>query len=455
MQIFALMVDSTLAEIPPSASPLNLLAPDQTAAPQTGVNLRTTMPPSSLERPSSGDPSATTTNALGPTTEFASVLDNLGPMQTGTASGQTPISPANPAATSQSSPAISLPRAGSPELTAGSITNPADPIGLLNANSGTLSPAGGNNLPLFAPQTDLALQQDPIQPASQALDASQTPSVAPGDPSAPTRPPLLDGSLELEELADSPQIASAGALVTPANPPPAATSTVSSSTPGGSAEVSNNMAPTGSADSRDFGSSEQHSQDQANRGLRVIPDQNSESGAAEGRNEAQKAAFLDTLKTDSLTSGTLIQTGRLAAFEGTTATQLNLSLPADKANWAQPLADRISMLIKNGSHNAELRLSPPHLGRLEIQLSMNGDQASIVLSTSNPEIREALTQTLPRLDALLQNSGLKLADSQVTDHGSNPTPKPSFSGGSADVAESGEPTPTPRALTIGLIDTYA
>jgi flagellar hook-length control protein FliK len=62
---------------------------------------------------------------------------------------------------------------------------------------------------------------------------------------------------------------------------------------------------------------------------------------------------------------------------------------------------------------ADLVLNPPQLGRVEISLTVNGDQASVTFASPNAEVRELLEGSLPRLREILSGAGINLGEAQV------------------------------------------
>lgn len=87
---------------------------------------------------------------------------------------------------------------------------------------------------------------------------------------------------------------------------------------------------------------------------------------------------------------------------------------AAKAN-AQALANRLSIMQAQNMKVAEMRLDPPNLGKVRIQIRMTGEQASVNITAANPQARELLEQALPRLKDMLSEEGIDLADAQVFD----------------------------------------
>lgn len=81
----------------------------------------------------------------------------------------------------------------------------------------------------------------------------------------------------------------------------------------------------------------------------------------------------------------------------------------------QQLRERIAVMFNSRTQAAEIRLDPPDLGRMQIRVNLNQEQASINFQVSSPQAREALEQSMPRLRELLAENGIQLADSNVSE----------------------------------------
>lgn len=79
------------------------------------------------------------------------------------------------------------------------------------------------------------------------------------------------------------------------------------------------------------------------------------------------------------------------------------------------LANRLQVFARNGMNEATLQLHPAELGRLQVSITTEGDQARVLFVADNAAAREAIEQSLPRLRELLAQSGLQLAHSDVSD----------------------------------------
>jgi flagellar hook-length control protein FliK len=70
-------------------------------------------------------------------------------------------------------------------------------------------------------------------------------------------------------------------------------------------------------------------------------------------------------------------------------------------------------MASNNESRAELVLNPPQLGRIEVSLTVNGDQANAVFVSANPAVREALENAVPHLREILGDAGINLGQAQV------------------------------------------
>jgi len=96
-------------------------------------------------------------------------------------------------------------------------------------------------------------------------------------------------------------------------------------------------------------------------------------------------------------------------------TQLVMNTPINQPQWGADLSKRIQFMINNDIKNAELRLDPPELGRINIKLSLNQDQLNVAFSSAHSNVREVIENTLPRLREMLQDSGIQLGDANVNE----------------------------------------
>lgn len=86
-----------------------------------------------------------------------------------------------------------------------------------------------------------------------------------------------------------------------------------------------------------------------------------------------------------------------------------------QSEWGSEFSKRINFMISGDIKQAELRLDPPDLGRINIKITVNQDQANVVFSSAHGNVREAIENSLPRLRELLQESGIQLNDANINE----------------------------------------
>jgi flagellar hook-length control protein FliK len=108
-----------------------------------------------------------------------------------------------------------------------------------------------------------------------------------------------------------------------------------------------------------------------------------------------------------------VSQARTGAPETAAANTRSLHSPVGTQAWADELGSRVTMMTNKGEHTASLRLSPEHLGPLEIRIAMREDQASVWFGAAHADTRAAIEHALPRLRELFAAQGMSLADAGV------------------------------------------
>ena len=130
--------------------------------------------------------------------------------------------------------------------------------------------------------------------------------------------------------------------------------------------------------------------------------------------------------------------------------------PVGSSQWADEIGTRLTMMTEQGKHAASLRMSPEHLGPLEIRIAIRDDQASVWFGAAHADTRAAIEHALPRLRELFESQGMSLADAGVyreAPREQQGTPR-GFNGGalSGTTEESGGHA---VRVSVGLVDAYA
>jgi len=134
----------------------------------------------------------------------------------------------------------------------------------------------------------------------------------------------------------------------------------------------------------------------------------------------------------------------------------SIPVPVSDQNWPRAVAAQVQLIAAANVQNATLRLSPEHLGPVEVHIDVQASQINVSFVAAHAETRSALEQALPTLRAMLAHGGLTLGQAQV--QGESRSASQSFSArahgvfGAAPV-EGPVTAGSPRA--VGLIDEYA
>ncbi len=127
--------------------------------------------------------------------------------------------------------------------------------------------------------------------------------------------------------------------------------------------------------------------------------------------------------------------------------------------FGETLGTQLSFMADQKISHARIRVSPHDMGTIEINLQLDGDRVHADFSSPQPEVRQALESSLPKLREMLGQQGFQLAQADVG-HRQNPQSSPqegNARGQGSDPRPMGtasEPAPMVRVVR-GLLDAYA
>ncbi|MFI4913923.1 MAG: flagellar hook-length control protein FliK, partial [Steroidobacterales bacterium] len=141
---------------------------------------------------------------------------------------------------------------------------------------------------------------------------------------------------------------------------------------------------------------------------------------------------------------------------GVALPERTVNVPVSDRNWGQAVAAQVQWLAGQGVKAATLRLSPEHLGPVEVRIDVHNSQVNVSFSAAHADTRTALEQAVPRLRELLGSSGLSLGQANVqqeTRSGTqNGTPRTL---GQPATVEDIDVAPRQLRAALGLVDAYA
>ena len=94
--------------------------------------------------------------------------------------------------------------------------------------------------------------------------------------------------------------------------------------------------------------------------------------------------------------------------------QLPVQTPAGQQAWAEDVGNQVRWMLGRAESKAELVLTPPNLGKLEVSINLNGDQTTAQFVASSQAAREALERAMPQLREILQQAGISLGEANVS-----------------------------------------
>jgi flagellar hook-length control protein FliK len=183
--------------------------------------------------------------------------------------------------------------------------------------------------------------------------------------------------------------------------------------------------------------------------------------ATEGKFVADLSQTIDGAQTPDSLQGTFqLQSQQTQAPQSTPQVQSavihHVHTPVGSAAWADEIGTRVVMMTESGNHTASLKLSPEHLGPLEINITVRDDKASVWFGAAHADTRAAIENALPRLREMFESQGLSLADAGVFREPPREQPAVKDDSTSTRQGDAVEEATTVSSRTrLGLVDAYA
>ena len=97
--------------------------------------------------------------------------------------------------------------------------------------------------------------------------------------------------------------------------------------------------------------------------------------------------------------------------------QLSVPTPAGQPAWAEDVGGRLVWMVGRSESKAEIVLTPPTLGKLEVSIQVGAEQTTAHFVAATSAARDALEQAMPRLREVLQQAGINLGETNVSTSG--------------------------------------
>ncbi len=112
-------------------------------------------------------------------------------------------------------------------------------------------------------------------------------------------------------------------------------------------------------------------------------------------------------------SGVVLQNAPQPTALNPLSTALPIHTPMGERGWDQAMGERILWMVGRQVQSAEVRITPPQLGPVDIRISIRNDQANVTFTAQHGMVREALEASIPRLREMLNENNLQLANVDV------------------------------------------
>lgn len=93
----------------------------------------------------------------------------------------------------------------------------------------------------------------------------------------------------------------------------------------------------------------------------------------------------------------------------------SIDVPVSHAEWGNKMAGKLSWLTARSMSVAEIHLTPPDMGPMDVKVKLHHDQATITVHAANPVVRDQLELNSHRLRDMLADQGVALAQFDVSD----------------------------------------
>ena len=93
---------------------------------------------------------------------------------------------------------------------------------------------------------------------------------------------------------------------------------------------------------------------------------------------------------------------------------MSLARNADSTQWGTGLSERINWMIDQKQNTATIRIDPPYLGKLDVQIKIVDDATMITIQTQHAQTRDLIESASTRLRDFLQESGYQNVNVDVS-----------------------------------------
>lgn len=101
--------------------------------------------------------------------------------------------------------------------------------------------------------------------------------------------------------------------------------------------------------------------------------------------------------------------------ESSSVSQTTIMETLGKSEWNQSMSKQIAWMASQNIRSAEIKLTPTNLGAIEVRVEMNEDKLNIAFSSRDAGVRDSLEQAMPKLREMMEEQGLDLGNTDVSE----------------------------------------
>jgi flagellar hook-length control protein FliK len=180
----------------------------------------------------------------------------------------------------------------------------------------------------------------------------------------------------------------------------------------------------------------------------LLPETDPRTEKTSARSEAAQAPELTAADVSALSNTSTARTEP-------PPTTVQIHAPVGSQHWPDQVGAQLTLMAQKGEHTASLKLSPEHLGPVEVRIAVRDDQTTVWFGAQHADTRVAIEQALPRLRELFAAQGMSLGDSGVYREAPRDTPKQFGNSPSGERGSDSASVTAVAAVRAGLVDAYA
>lgn len=90
-----------------------------------------------------------------------------------------------------------------------------------------------------------------------------------------------------------------------------------------------------------------------------------------------------------------------------------INVPPGEKGWNSAVSERVLWMVGQQMQSASIRITPPHLGPIDIHVSFRNDEANVTFLAQHGVVKEAIEAAIPRLREMFTENNLQLANVDV------------------------------------------